>query len=314
MPTSSRRLPFPASEEELTRIMKDRRYWDERHPEFQTYQRVVREGFQRLFSGPLRYDARGAIVEAPRPEPAKRPPFIYAPEESKSENMGDGLARAATSGPGGTAGGSVHVRAYTRIQDGETVQVSEHDRAQPHGSGGSGGKNGDSPQEAENHDDLPPMVNPVPGGHMRGDDGPPYGAGHFKARRVGPDGKVYEHKGTDVAAEAGETVVSPISGVVEHVGDPYDAKKHPNKANIYQSVTILTEDGHRIKIFYVELDPSIGKDTPVSAGQRIGAVQDLSKIYPPKGGGRMTNHIHVEIWKNGRPKNPTGAVFGPSSE
>lgn len=296
--------------------MKDRPYWDERHPEFQTYQRVVREGFERLFPGPLRYDAGGAIVETPRPAPAKRPPFIYAPEESTGENMGDGFVRAVTGDSGRTAGGNVHVRAYTRIQDGETVQVSEHDRAAPHGSGGPRESNkggGSSPQKAEN-DDLPPMVNPIPGGRMRGSDGPPYGSGLFDAPRVRPDGTVYKHKGTDIAAEPGQAVVSPVTGTVEHIGDPYDAKKHPNKADIYQSVTILTEDGYRVKIFYVGLDPSIGKETPISAGQRIGAVQDLSVIYPPKNGGRMTNHIHVEVWKNGRPRNPTGAIFGPSNK
>lgn len=296
MPIQARKTPFPRSEEDLIRIMKDRPYWDERHPEFQTYQRVVREGFERLFPGPLRYDAGGAIVEAPA--------------ESTGEPTGDGLVRAATGGPGETAGDTVHVRAYTRIQDGETIQVSEHDRAAPHGSGGPRESNkggSSSPQKAEN-DDLPLMVNPVPGGHMRGDDGPPYGAGHFKARRVGPDGKVYEHKGTDIAVEAGETVVSPVSGTIT-IGHPYDKEKDSAKHDLYRSVRIETPDGHLVKVFYVKPDSSIRDGMSVQAGQVIGTAQDLSKAFPPKNGGRMTNHIHVEVRKNGRPKNPTGALF-----
>lgn len=44
MPARSRNRPYPISEEGLIRLTRDRRYWDERHPEFPTYQRIVREG------------------------------------------------------------------------------------------------------------------------------------------------------------------------------------------------------------------------------------------------------------------------------
>ncbi len=295
------RLPQPLTPESLRGLMRERPYWDQNHPRFPTYQRLVKRGFEILYPGSVRRDDTGIMIDTP-PLPPEQVKHLVE-QTNREMDSADG-------GYGGKTDGAVHVQAHAR--DGGKTEVSDYWRAAPgQGAGGSSESGRDSeqdtktgessPQTAESGDDWPEMTNPVPGGSIRGDDGPPYGSGDFGASRGGR-----RHEGVDIEAEPGVSVVSPVSGRVT-VGDPYG--DDPVKRDIYQSVRIETEDGSVVKVFYVKPGAAIQNGALVKAGQPIGTAQDLSRIYPPKDGGRMTNHVHVEVWKNGRRRNPTGVLF-----
>jgi murein DD-endopeptidase MepM/ murein hydrolase activator NlpD len=185
----------------------------------------------------------------------------------------------------------VHVRAYSQSRDGNVVGVSEHDRAAP-GTGTGGTLKGSS--------DLPKMSNPVANGEKRGCDGE-YGCGHYGASRKKPDGTPYEHTGVDIVVEPGGDVSSPVEGTVERNSiDPYGDGK-------FKGVLIRTDDGHEVRVLYV--DPSVMKGDRVKAGSPIGKAQDLSKKHKPKGKDKMTNHVHVDVKKGNKFKDPTNILF-----
>ena len=304
--TTMPRLPDPLTPETIEELMKARPYWDLSLPRSPLYRRLVQRGFEIMYPD-TRFDAIGRMIDDP-PQPPERIAHLVAETNQEMERAlgADGEASDWESQRGG---GAVHVQSHSR--DGGKVEVADYWRAAP-GEGSDSESDRDpgrdteteedqSPQTADSGGDLPPMTNPVPGGRIRGDDGPPYGSGDFGASRGGR-----RHDGVDVEAEPGTSVVSPVSGRVT-IGDPYD--DDPVKRRIYQSVRIETEDGSVVKVFYVKPGAAIQNGVLVKAGQPIGTAQDLSKIYPPKDGGRMTNHVHVEVWKNDRRRNPTGVLF-----
>ena len=187
----------------------------------------------------------------------------------------------------------VEVQSYSQNRDGHTVQVSEHTRSAP-GTGTSGTLKGSS--------DLPKMSNPVANGKMRGCD-VGHGCGYYGADRRKPDGTKYSHTGVDIAVEPGGAVSSPVEGTVEKNNiDPYGDR-------IFKGVLIRTDDGHEVRVLYV--DPSVKKGDRVRAGSPIGTAQDLSKKHKPKGKNkdRMTNHIHVDVKKGKDFKDPTKILF-----
>lgn len=110
------------------------------------------------------------------------------------------------------------------------------------------------------------------------------------------------HKGVDIVVKPGETVYSPVEGTVERT----DVKPYAKDA--YRGISIRTEDGHRVRILYVT--PHIKTGAHVKAGSPVGTAQDLLKRYPPRKKGEMTNHVHVDVKKDGAFKNPSGMLFG----
>ncbi|MBF0355618.1 MAG: M23 family metallopeptidase [Alphaproteobacteria bacterium] len=140
------------------------------------------------------------------------------------------------------------------------------------------------------------MKNPVPGGIVRKMDG--WGEGRFGAGRVG-----HMHRGVDIVVRPGQTVQSPVDGKVVRT----DVKPYKDDSS-YRGVEIETSDGHKVKLFY--LKPEVLPGTTVKAGEPIGTAQDVSKKYPDNGNGPMTPHVHVEVWKGGKPVDPTDSVFG----
>ena len=61
----------------------------------------------------------------------------------------------------------------------------------------------------------------------------------------------------------------------------------------------LVNDTYRVKLMYV--DPlSFSTNVFIQEGQKIGVAQDISSYW----GGGMTNHLHVEVYKNGRLTDP----------
>jgi murein DD-endopeptidase MepM/ murein hydrolase activator NlpD len=199
---------------------------------------------------------------------------------------------ASLEAEGGAGGpGIVHVRAYSQDRAGHAVQVSAHERGAP-GAGANAPVGGSS--------GLPKMENPVHDGTMRQCDGSPYGCGHFGARRM-RNGKPYSHEGVDIAVPPGKPIYSPVAGtIIRNDIDPYGNGK-------FQGTSIRTDDGHVVRILYV--NSHLRKGTRVEPGTPIGTAQDLSPAYPPVGKTRMTNHVHVEVIKNGTHVDPTGLLF-----
>lgn len=233
----------------------------------------------------------------PRPDGVARP--------------GDETAHAlAGLNAGAAKGGLIHVDAYEQTRSGHATPVSEHFR----GRSGEGGGKGDGKGS-----DLPPIVPPVKNPRVRGKDG--YGEGHYGAGRgEDKDGNPRTHTGVDLVTTPGKIVQSPVSGRVEtrpannggyNNGDwiePYP--DDPEKRGQLKGVGIITPDGHRVRILYVDPDAvGLRPGQRIEAGQPIGAAQDLSGVYPPKKKGPMTNHIHVDVRGNGQFKNPTGEIL-----
>ena len=133
---------------------------------------------------------------------------------------------------------------------------------------------------------LPPVDNPI----IRND---PAGAGHFGARR---GGGTRTHQGIDILAEPGTEVRAPISGTV-NLGQVY-GPNHP-LAGKFDRIWIDSEDGTRIKMFYVEAANLVNGQT-IKAGELVGKMQD--RAQHDKG---MKNHLHVEVHRDGLPVDPT---------
>lgn len=223
------------------------------------------------------------------------PTGVMRPDGPEHRAIAASLNRQEAAGGAGGPG-PVHVQAYSQNRGGHAVRVSAHERGGP--GGGANAPVGGSK--------LPPMENPVHNGTMRQCDGPPYGCGHFGADRKGSDGKIRPHLGVDIAVAPGQPVYSPVKGTIE--GPPFDPYKPGDRAyGLYKGVTIRTDDGHLVRIMYI--NPHVRSGTRVEAGTPLGTAQDLSKGYPPAGKVRMTNHVHVDVKKDRMPKDPTGMLF-----
>ncbi|MBI4968518.1 MAG: hypothetical protein HZC25_10415 [Rhodospirillales bacterium] len=264
------RFPKSFDEDYLRGLMKDARYANAYHPEHRAWHEHIAEGYKRLYPGLLKFDATGKMIRS-------------APATDATETAG---------GPG-----PVHVRAYEQTRHGHIVPVSAHER----------GGTGSDKREPTKKPSTPPMKSPVPDGQIRRKDG--YGEGHFGARRTKSDGSDYHHQGVDIIVAPGKDIKSPVSGTVEGAPfDPYGKSGDKRKIGVYQGITIRTEDGHRVRVMYI--DPAVEAGDKVEAGAtKIGTAQDLAKVYPPKPNGeQMTNHIHVDVMKDGVFKDPTEAM------
>jgi len=89
------------------------------------------------------------------------------------------------------------------------------------------------------------------------------------------------HEGRDYICDPGQSVYSPISGVISRKAKPYAGEEY--------SGVLIRNDWCAIKMFYLRPDYNlIGKR--VKKGQIIGTAQDISEKYPG-----MINHIHLSI-------------------
>ena len=136
---------------------------------------------------------------------------------------------------------------------------------------------------------LPESVSPVPNPKIRDDR---EGKGFFGAGRKKIDpitGEVirYKHKALDIEAKAGSNISSPVDGKITKYGLPYTGEK-------YRYVEIETDDGHRVRMFYVkpltrEGERMLKPGAQIKKGQVIGTQQDIAG-RKPGWRGRMTNH------------------------
>lgn len=134
------------------------------------------------------------------------------------------------------------------------------------------------------------FVNPT-GNGIRGCD--IHGCGEFGASRIHGS-----HRGTDYIAGLGSTgtgqdILAVRGGMVSKIGYPYWDDLS------YRYVEITTLDGYRIREFYVSPIDGLKRGSLVEAGQVIGTYQSLQRRYP-----EITDHVHVEIMKNGKHIDP----------
>ncbi len=114
------------------------------------------------------------------------------------------------------------------------------------------------------------------------------GCGGFGAER-----EDHVHMGVDVVAPAGTKVYSPINGIIRRL------YVYPN--NTEMRGVEISNGNFKTKIFY--LDSPFQTGERISQGDFIGYAQNVARFYNDEG--KMINHIHVEIRKNGKLINPT---------
>ncbi len=152
------RLPNPLTEDGLRNLMRERPYWDLKHPSSPLYQRLVAQGFAFLFPGKMKHDETGKAIDV-----SPLPPEAVAHQVAQVNREMDRLERQLQ---GGSGGGAVHVRAHAR--DGGKTQVSDYWRAAP----GSG--NGESEADLPKRRNLleGPESKPEPLGRAHTDEDP----------------------------------------------------------------------------------------------------------------------------------------------
>lgn len=112
-----------------------------------------------------------------------------------------------------------------------------------------------------------------------------FGSGAYGASR---DGGRRRHAGVDYVAEAGQTVVAPISGYVSRIGYTY------GDTDRYRYVEITNPAlGYEARVFYVSPDVEVGQ--AVRVGAPIGHAASLQTRYAG-----ITDHVHLEIAAPGR--------------
>lgn len=123
---------------------------------------------------------------------------------------------------------------------------------------------------------------------IRGADS--FGSGAFGASRGDR-----EHNGIDLVAREHEHIAATITGEVTKLGYPY-------ADDLSYRYVQITKGGYNFRIFYI--NPTVEVGQQVGRGTSIGVVQNLNKRY--KG---ITNHIHLEIKKDGEYIDPTPTIL-----
>lgn len=110
-----------------------------------------------------------------------------------------------------------------------------------------------------------------------------YGHGEYGAKR----GNRF-HKGYDFACESDQSFFSVSSGRVIKIGRAYAAHDE------YQTVEVRFDAQTVLRYFYVK--PCVIVNEMIDRGERIGYVQDLTKIYPKTDDREaIQNHVHFEV-------------------
>ncbi len=148
-------------------------------------------------------------------------------------------------------------------------------------------------EQKQSKSQPPELELPTPDQQTRKDG---RGEGAFGVSR---DGGKRQHNGIDLVAPPGTQITSPVDGKVVAPFDPNG--KDPDKAGKLNAIRIETKDGHLVDVLYVDVDKAKFKPgTSISKGEPLGPAQDLSPVYPPNAKGPMTNHIHLQIQKDGK--------------
>ena len=144
----------------------------------------------------------------------------------------------------------------------------------------------------------PELLSPTPDQQTRKDG---HGEGAFGVSR---DKGKRKHNGIDLVAPPGTAITSPVDGTVVTPFDPYP--NDPEKSGKLKAIRIETKDGHLVDVLYVDVDAAkLKRGTTINKGDPLGPAQDLSSVYPPTDKGPMTNHVHLQIKKDGIYIDPT---------
>ncbi len=122
------------------------------------------------------------------------------------------------------------------------------------------------------------MITPTISGELRGKD--PTGNGWYGAKRG-----IRKHKGVDYISNVGDPVYACITGRVR-IGNVYKTTRE------FKLIEISGVE-YRVKQMYVT--PLVNNKDIVREGEIIGYSQNISEYH----GGKMKNHVHVSLWKNG---------------
>lgn len=129
--TAMPKLPQPLTPQSLVGLMREPAYWDSRDPQFPTYQRLVKRGFEILYPGPVRRSDTGNMIDAP-----PLAPHIVAHQVDAVNREMAAMEEGPTpeTGSDKTHDGMVHVESHVR--DGGKTEVSDYWRNAPgHGDG-----------------------------------------------------------------------------------------------------------------------------------------------------------------------------------
>ena len=122
------------------------------------------------------------------------------------------------------------------------------------------------------------------------------GDGYFGAPRDGKD-----HKGSDMRAKKGDSIRSPVDGVViEPRFDPYGDQKDGRKGKL-SAIQIEDDDGRAIRLLYVNGNQNLKPGMRIKKGDVIGTAEDVASVNESIGKAGMTNHVHVELWQPNDP-------------
>lgn len=136
------------------------------------------------------------------------------------------------------------------------------------------------------------MVSPTKDTKLRGND--PTGHGYYGAKRG-----TKKHKGLDIIVNEGDDILSPINGHFRRIGRVYE---HTDEFYLVE----LVNDTYSVKLMYV-CPNDIKTNTPVIEGQIIGSAQDIAAYW----GGKMLNHVHMEVRKHGLLTDPEPLIIKP---
>lgn len=123
------------------------------------------------------------------------------------------------------------------------------------------------------------------------------GSGYYKASR---GGGTRSHNGIDLVVYQGESIYSPLDGIIVRITQPY-ADDSRYKGVVIKGTGDYT--GYEVKLFYIT--PFVAAQEIVVGGQLLAAAQKISDKYNPN----MINHIHIEVRKNGILTDPTPLFF-----
>ncbi|WP_461141249.1 M23 family metallopeptidase [Spirosoma pomorum] len=127
-----------------------------------------------------------------------------------------------------------------------------------------------------------PILNPM---IVRKDKG---GSGYFGTGRINRI-----HQGTDFVCEPGQPIYAPFSGTIIRESLPYADDTR------WKGLLLRSDDGsYECKLFYCTLAEAVG--ARVERNQLIAFAQGISAKYSTG----VTDHIHVEVRRNGVIKNP----------
>lgn len=255
------RFPDPLDEAALKGLIADKRFQDPRHPEHEFFKNFVAKAFELVHPDAPR-DAAGRAVIDPRDPP--KPQVVRGGEE-----FGSGSKDASL--PAGTSSNSGRLGTFESLTDAKAAEREER----------KSGLTDFFPSS----DPVGSLRWPVEGRRLR-NDGLVQGA-------FGPNLRAGNraHEGVDIEAPVGGKVMSPISGRILREFSVYEGTEE------MRGVAIVGDDGRVVRVLYVTTGANIQPGKRVEAGAAIGNVQDVAGYHLRRDGTKMTNHVHVEVWK-----------------